>query len=144
MKTNYRDITPLSYLGNTVGNFSAHCQALDEGASSNEGARDLNLQFPWHIPERLQLVGVLAHTLQVVLAEVILGVYQLEHPLQEPRPEVIEHLLQVDVPPCVVPFQLSEEVLKHLRILHVQHPIGPDKHVIEGLLRILQQLAEKF
>lgn len=130
MKKRKTNCTALSYLGNSVGNFSAHCQALDEGASRNESARDLNLQFPRHISEGLQLVGVLAHAFQVVLAEVILGVYQLEHPLQEPSPEVIEHLLQVDVSPCVVSFQLSEEVLKYLRILHVQHAVGPDEHVI--------------
>lgn len=119
-----------TYLGNSVRNFSAHGQSLDEGAGGNEGACHLNLQFPGHVPKGLQLVGVFAHALQVVLAEVVLRVDQLEHPLQEPRPEVIEHLLQVHVAPGVVSLQLCEEVLEHLRILHVQHPVRPDEHVI--------------
>lgn len=102
------------YLGDTVRNLSAHRQPLDERACGDEGAGDLNLQFPRHVSERLQLVRVLAHALQVVLAEVVLRVDQLEHPLQQPCPEVVEHLLQVHVAPRVVPFELREEVLEHL------------------------------
>lgn len=93
-----------NYLGNSVCNFSAHGEPLDKSPGSDEGTGDLNFQFPGYISKWLQLVCVFAHTFQVVLAEVILWVYQLKHPFQEPSPEVIEHLLQIYIAPGIISF----------------------------------------
>lgn len=134
----------LDYLGYSVRNLSAYCQPLNKGPCSNESSSDLNLQFPGNISKRLQLVCVLADTLQVVLTEMVLRVYKLEHALQQPSPEVVQHFLQVHIASCVITFQLCEEVLEHLWVLHVQHAIRPDKHVVQGSLRILQQFSEKL
>lgn len=49
---------------------------------------NLYAQFAGHVSKRLQLLGVLADALQVVLAELILGVDQREDPLHQSGPEV--------------------------------------------------------
>lgn len=87
---------------------------------------------------------MLGDALQVVVAEVVLGVEQLEHVLQQPGPEVVQHLLQVDVPARVVALQLGEQVLEHARVLHVQLPVSAREHAVQGLLRVVQQLQEKL
>lgn len=48
----------------------------------------LYAQFAWDVPKGLQLFGVFADTLQVVLAELILRVHQGEDSLHQPGPEV--------------------------------------------------------
>lgn len=45
-------------------------------------------QFPGNVAKRLQLLGVFADTLQVVVAELILGVDQREDSLHQPGPEL--------------------------------------------------------
>lgn len=48
----------------------------------------LYAQFARHVPKRLQLFGMFADTLQVVITELILGIYQREETLHQSGPEV--------------------------------------------------------
>lgn len=61
-------------------------------------SRDTHLyaQFARHVPKRLQLFGVFADTLQVVIAELILGINQREEALHQSGPEVWQDLRQTD------------------------------------------------
>lgn len=92
----------VAHLGDPVGDLPAHHQPLDKRPSSDEGPGDLGLQLPGDVSKGLELICVFADALQVVVREVILRVEQLKHALQQPGPEVIQHLLQVDVAPRVV------------------------------------------
>lgn len=119
-------------------------QAPREGAGGHEGSRHLQLELARHVPEGLQLLRVFADTLQVLVREVVLGVHQPEHALQQARPELVEHLLQVDIAAHVVALQLHKEVLEQLRVLHVQPAVRPHKHVVQRLLSVLQELFEEL
>lgn len=134
----------IPYLCHSVSHLSANHESLNKGPGCYEGPRDLGFQLAGHVAERLQLVRVLADALQVLVCELVLGVEQLEHAFEKPRPEVVEHLLQVDVPARVVAFQLREQVLEHLGVLHVQLAVRPHEHVIQRPLRVIQQLQEEF
>lgn len=72
----------------------------------------MGIQVPGNVPEGFQLLHVLADALQIVVVEVVLRVEQLEQVLEQPRPEVVEHLLQVHVAAGVVALQLGEQVLE--------------------------------
>lgn len=119
-----------TYLGHSLSHLAAYRQPLDECACGDERSGNLRLQLLGHVSKRLELVGVLTDTLQIVLSDDILGVQQREHTLQQPRPKVIKHFLQVNVPSCVIAFQLGKQVLKDLRVLHVRLAISPHKHLI--------------
>lgn len=56
----------------------------------------LYTQFARHVPKRLQLFGMFADTLQVVITELILGIYQREEALHQSGPEVWQNLWQTD------------------------------------------------
>lgn len=101
-----------TYFGDPVGDLSSHHQPLDEGPRGDKGLVDLGIQKPGNVSEGFQLLHVLADALQVVVVEVVLRVEQLEQVLQQPRPEVVQHLLQVDVAAGVVALQLGEQVLE--------------------------------
>lgn len=132
------------HLGHSVGYLPPDGEPLDKRACSDECPGNLSLEFPGHISKGLELVGVLGDTLQIILGDDILGVQQSEHALQQPRPEVIEHFLQVHVPARVVALQLGEQVLEDLRVLHVGLAVSPHKHLVKGPLRVFQQLQEEF
>lgn len=136
LNLNHSDVGP--YLRHSLGHLAANGQPLDECACSNKGPRNLSFELPGHVSKGLELVGVLADTLQIVLRDGILRVEQREHAFQQPRPKVVEHFLQVDVSPRVVALQLSEQVLENLRVLHVRFAVSPHKHLVQGALRVLQ------
>lgn len=133
-----------AYLGHPVGHLSTNREPLDECAGCNEGPCNLSLELPGHVSKGFELVCVLADALQIVICDDVLGVEQREHALQQPRPEVVEHLLQVDVASRVVAFQLGKQVLEHLRVLHVRLSVGSHEHLVQRLLRVLQQLQEEL
>lgn len=133
-----------TYFGGPVGDLPPDHQPLDKGPRDDEGPVDLDLQPPGHISEGFQLLHVLADALQVVVAEVVLRVEQLEHVLQQPGPEVVQHLLQVDVAARVVALQLGEQVLEHARFLQVELLVSALEHLVQRLLRVVQELQEKL
>ena len=120
-----------TYLRHSVCHLSTNHEPLNKRPGCNEGPRDLGLELPRHVAEGLELVGVLADALQVVVGEGVLRVEQLEHALEQPRPEVVEHLLQVDIAARVVALQLREQVLEDLRVLRVQFAVCPHEHVVQ-------------
>lgn len=133
-----------TYFGGPVGDLPPDHEPLDKGPRDDEGPVDLELQPPGHISEGLQLLHVLADALQVVVAEVVLRVEQLEHVLQQPGPEVVQHLLQVDVAARVVALQLGEQVLEHARFLQVELLVSAREHLVQRLLCVVQELQEKL
>lgn len=132
------------YLRHSLSHLPANREPLDKCACSDECPGNLSLELPGHISKGLELVGVLTDTLQIVLSDDVLGVEQREHTLQQPRPKVIKHFLQVNISSRVIALQLSKQVLKDLRVLHVRLAVRPHKHLIEGPLCVLQQLQEEF
>lgn len=78
---------------------------------------------------------MLGHTLQVVVSE---GVLQegggLEQALQQPCPEVVERLLQVDSGATVVATQVSVQVLEHRGVLGVEGAQFGQEGLLEGAL----------
>lgn len=134
----------MAYLRHPVGHLSPDCEALDEGAGGNERPVDLGLEFLGHVSKGFELVHVLVDTFQIVLCDQVLGVEQLEHAFQQPRPKVIKHFLQVDVATLVVALQLRKQVLKNLYILHVGLAICPFKHLVQRPLCVVQKLQEKL
>lgn len=123
-----------AYLRHLSDHVAAHQEALRVGARRDEGSGGLQLQVPGHLPEGLVLLGVFDHAVQVLVCDVVLGVQQLEEPLQQPCPELVEGLLQVDVGAAVVAAQLAVQVLEHLHVLSVQFSIQARKGIIKGLL----------
>lgn len=133
-----------TYFGDPVGDLPSDHQPLDEGPRGDEGPVDLEVQNPGNVSEGFQLLHVLADALQVVVVEVVLRVEQLEQVLQQARPEVVQHLLQVDIAAGVVALQLGEQVLEQARVLRVELPVRALEHASQWLLRVLQQLQEKL
>lgn len=126
------------YLRHSLGHLPAYREPLDKCACSDECPGNLSLELPGHVSKGLELVGVLTDTLQIVLSNNVLGVEQREHTLQQPRPKVIKHFLQVNISSRVIALQLGEQVLKDLRVLHVRLAVSPHKHLIQGSLCVLQ------
>lgn len=123
-----------AYLRHLFDHVAAHQEALRVGARRDEGSRCLHLQVPGHLPEGFVLLSMFDHAVQVLVCDVVLGVQQLEEPLQQPCPELIEGLLQVDVGAAVIAAQLAVQVLEHLRILSVQFSVHAWKGIVQGLL----------
>ncbi|KAK0139167.1 hypothetical protein N1851_024244 [Merluccius polli] len=125
-----------AHLGDAAGHLTAHHEALNEGPCGDEGLGDPGLQLLGRVPEGPELLAVLVQTLQVVLAEAVLRVQHLKNALQQPRPEVVEHLVHVDVAAGVVALQLPEELLEDLGILLVEQAVGiqPGRSLVEILL----------
>lgn len=123
-----------AYLRHLSDHITAHQEALCIGARCDEGSCGLHLQVPGHLPEGPVLLSVFDHAVQVLVRDVVLGVQQLEEPLQQPCPELIEGLFQVDVGATVVAAQLAVQVLEHLHILGVQFSVQAWKGIVKGLL----------
>lgn len=87
-----------------------------------------------------------ADALHVRVVKLVLNVDQPEHALQEIRPELRQHVVQVDgaAPVRIVAAQLLEEVLEKLGVLYVHQAVGPDEHVVKGFLGIVQQLSKEL
>lgn len=134
----------LLYLRDSLSHLAADGESLDESASSDERPCDLSFQLSGHVSEGLELIRVLADALQVVFSDDVLGVEQREHALQQPRPKVVEHFLQVDVAPRVVALELGEEILENLGVLHIRLAVRPLEHLVQGPLGVLQKLQEEF
>lgn len=115
---------------------------LVEGARGHERPPELHAQLVWHVPEGLQLGHVLRHAGHVLVVELVLRIQHLEHALVEDREEVVQHVGQLRVALVVVALQLAEEVREHLRVLHVDQPVGLLEHLVELLLRLVHHLAE--
>lgn len=84
---------------------AAMCVFVSEGLNFNavlfhQMNANLYAQFARHISKWLQLFSVFADALQVVLAELVLGVDQREDPLHQSGPEVWQNLRQAYTAPC--------------------------------------------
>ena len=129
------------YLGDLAHHLPGHRQALDEGAGGDEGAAGLELQVAGHVAEGPQRLRLLGHALQVLVADGVLRVGRLERALQQPRPQVVERLLQIDGGPALIPLQLPVQVLEDVRVLGVERPVDGQEGRHRAL-RSVQQLQE--
>lgn len=73
-----------------------------------------------NVSERLQIVHPLGDADQVVIIELVVGVDELEHPLQQLAEEAVHHLGQILVFALVVASQIVEELSEDLRVLLVE------------------------
>lgn len=136
--------TTLTHLRNPVSHFPSNHEALDEGAGSDERSSNLRLELLGNVSKGLKLLHVLADAFQIVLGDEILGIQELEHALQQTYPEIVQHLLQIDVAACVVSLQLGEQALEDLGVLQVGLPICAQKHLVQRAFSVLQQLQEEI
>ena len=86
---------------------------------------------------------MLGHTLQVVVSEGVLREGGgLEQALQQPCPEVVERLLQVDSGATVVATQVSVQVLEHRGVLGVERAQRGQEGLLKGTLGSVQEVCE--
>lgn len=86
-----------TYLRHFFDHIAAHKKALCIGACCDEGSGCLHLQVPGNFPEGFVLLRMFHHAVQVLICDMVLGIHQLEEPLQQACPELIEGLFQVNV-----------------------------------------------
>lgn len=136
--------TTLAHLRNPVSHFPSNHEALDEGAGGDECSGNLRLQLLGNVSKGLKLLHVFPDALQIVLGDEILGIQELEHALQQTHPEIVQHLLQIDVAACVESLQLGEQALEDLCVLQVGLSIRAQKHLVQRAFCALQQLQEEL
>ena len=74
----------------------------------------------------------------------ILGVEQLKHLFEQFPEEVFEDVAQVHVASVEKGLQILEEVLKDDGVLLVEGAVGPQEHLVQVTLTVLQQPVEEF